>query len=73
MKETIVKGPPVRLTEQAENFKRKHKVIEEREGRLYAIDPPKYRSAKDVIEEYLNKTKTIGSIETRERKEKKSN
>ncbi|MFX0061155.1 MAG: nucleotidyltransferase domain-containing protein [Candidatus Hermodarchaeota archaeon] len=67
-KETIVKGPPVRLIEQAENFKKKHKVIEEREGRLYAIDPPKYPSAKDVIEEYLNKTKTIGSIETLERK-----
>ncbi|MFX1533455.1 MAG: nucleotidyltransferase domain-containing protein [Promethearchaeota archaeon] len=72
-KETIVKGPPVRLIEQVENFKRKHKVIEEREGRLYAIDPPKYPTAEDVIVEYLNKTKTIGSIERRERKEMKEN
>ncbi|MFX1250214.1 MAG: nucleotidyltransferase domain-containing protein [Promethearchaeota archaeon] len=70
-KETIVKGPPVRLIEQAENFKRKHKVIEEREERLYAIDPPKYPSAKDVIIEYLNKTKTVGTIEMREKKGEK--
>ncbi|MFX0094126.1 MAG: nucleotidyltransferase domain-containing protein [Candidatus Hodarchaeota archaeon] len=61
--ETIIKGPPIRIKDAAERFRNKHKHVEDRQGWLYAVAPPKYPSASDVIAEYLKLMKTTGTIE----------